>query len=77
MVLPTAAEIPNHIPRTLRRRPRLLGLARASKVLLDAEALGVEDRSDGFGNWWSLRDFRNVVGNFAMIVGVGENASWK
>jgi hypothetical protein len=50
MVLPTAAEIPNHIPRTFRSRPRLLGAATASKVPLDAEALGVEDRSKGFGN---------------------------
>ena len=77
MVFPIAADIPNHMPRTLRRRPRLRAVADASKVLLDAEALGVEDRSDGFGNWWSLRDFRNAVGNFAMIMGVGENASWK
>jgi hypothetical protein len=44
-------------------------------VLLDAEALGVEDRSDGFANWWSLRDFRNV--NFAMIMSAVENASRK
>src|ERR1700675_4065311 len=61
MVLPIAAEIPNHMPRTLRRRPRLLGVRRALKVPLDAEALGVEDRSDGFGNWWSLKDFRNYA----------------
>jgi glycosyltransferase involved in cell wall biosynthesis len=39
----------------------LRGVARESKVLLDAEALGVEDRSDGFDNWWSLRDFRNCA----------------
>jgi hypothetical protein len=45
----------------------------ASKVLLDAEALGVEDRSDGFGNLGSLRAF----GNLAMIMGAQENASWK
>src|SRR6266478_1588498 len=50
MVLPTAAEMPNHMPSTLRRRRRLRGES-ASKVLLDAGALGVEDRSDGFGNW--------------------------
>jgi len=60
MVLPTAAEIPNHMPRTLRSRPRLLGTSAASEAVLDAGALdvealdveapGVEDRSDGFGN---------------------------
>jgi hypothetical protein len=54
-VLPTAAEIPNHMPRTLSSRPRLLGISAASKALLDARALdveasGVEDSSDGFGN---------------------------
>jgi len=65
------------MPRTLRRRPRLPGVARALKVLLDAEALDVEDRSDGFGNWWSLRDFGTSLGNFAMITGARENASWK
>src|SRR5437899_2585699 len=60
IVLPTAAEIPNHIPSTLSKRPRLRAGATPSKVLLDAEVLSVEDRSDGFGNWWSLRDFRNM-----------------
>jgi hypothetical protein len=54
MVLPTAADIPNHMPKTLRRRPRLRG-AVASKApgdagALDVEAPGVEDISDGFGN---------------------------
>ena len=73
MVLPTAAEMPNHMPRTLRRRPRLPGAARASKALLDAVALGVEDRSDGFGNW----EISGTFVNLAMIVGVGENASCK
>jgi hypothetical protein len=52
MVLPIAADMPNHMPRTLRSRPRLRGEELSSKVLLDAEALGVEDRSDGrFSNW--------------------------
>ena len=73
MVLPTAAEIPNHMPSTLRRRPRLWEAEGASKVLLDAEAPGVEDRSDGFGNWGVSGTF----GNSAMIMGAGENASWK
>ena len=73
MVLPTAAEMPNHMPSTLRRRPRLRGAESASKVLLDAGALDVEDRSDGFGNWRVSGTF----GNVAMIMGVGENASWK
>src|ERR1700736_1518564 len=73
MVLPTAAEMPNHMPRTLRRRPRLRGAESASKVLLDAGALGVEDRSDGFGNWGVSGTF----GNLAMIMGVRGNASWK
>ncbi len=45
----------------------------ASKVLLDAGALGVEDRSDGFSNCRVSGTLRN----FAMIMGVGENASWK
>ncbi|SRR6266851_6028017 len=60
MVLPTAAEMPNHMPRTLRRRPRLREARSASKVRLDAGALGVEDRSGGFGNLGSLRDFRKL-----------------
>ena len=75
MVLPTAADIPNHIPRTLRRRPRLGGMAGASKAVLDAgtldvealdvealdvDALDVQDRSDGFGKWVSLRDFAKL-----------------
>jgi hypothetical protein len=38
------------MPSTLRRRPRLRAEESASKVLLDAGAPGVEDRSDGFGN---------------------------
>jgi hypothetical protein len=48
------------MPRTLRRRPRLLGTAGPSKALLDAGALDVEaldveapdveDRFDGCGN---------------------------
>ena len=73
MVLPTAAEIPNHMPSTLSRRPRLREAEGESKVLLDAEAPGVEDRSDGFGNWGVSGTF----GNLAMIMGAGENASWK
>ena len=73
MVLPTAAEIPNHMPRTLSNRPRLRGAAGASKVPLDAEALGVEDRSDGFGKW----GVSGILGNVAMIMGAEENASWK
>jgi hypothetical protein len=78
MVLPTAAEMPNHIPRIFRRRPRLLGAARASKVLLDAEALDVEaldveDSSGGFGNGW----FSGTFGNLAIIMAVRENASRK
>jgi len=52
MVLPIAADMPNHMPSTLRSRPRLRGEELSSKVLLDAEALGVEDRSDErFSNW--------------------------
>lgn len=55
MVFPTAAAIPNHMPRTLSRRPRLLGTSAALTAVLDAGALdvdasGVEDSSDGFGN---------------------------
>src|SRR5216683_7484303 len=73
MVFPTAAEMPNHMPRTLSKRPRLRGSDRASKVPLDAEALGVEDRSDGFGNCRVSGTLRN----FAMIMGTGENASRK
>ena len=74
MVLPTAAEIPNHMPRTLRRRPPPRAAeAMESRVPLDAEPPGVEDRSDGFGNCRVSGTLRN----FAMIMGVGENASWK
>ena len=83
MVLPTAADIPNHMPRTLRRRPRLPGTEAASKAVLDAGALdvealdvgapGVEDRSDGFGNGSVSGTLRNL----AMIMGARENASWK
>ena len=55
MVFPTAADIPNHMPRTLRRRPRFCAPVEASTPVLDAEALdvealGVEDSSDGFDN---------------------------
>src|SRR5216684_2871264 len=70
MVLPTAAEIPNHMPRTLRRRPRPAE-AMESKVPLDAEPLGVEDRSEVFGNCRVSGTLRN----FAMIMGTGEKAS--
>src|SRR5258708_7089591 len=74
MVLPTAAEIPNHMPRTLRRRPRPRAAeVIESKVPLDAEPLGVEDRSEVFGNCRVSRTLRN----FAMIMGTGENASRK
>jgi hypothetical protein len=51
MALPMAADIPNHMPRTLRRRLRLRGAETPSKLLLDVEGLGVEDKSDGFSNW--------------------------
>lgn len=78
IVLPTAADIPNHMPRTLRRRPRLRGTAGALKEVrdaevLDVEALDVEDSSDGFGNSRVSGTLRNL----AMIMGAGENASWK
>src|SRR5258708_37706466 len=73
MVFPTAAEMPNHMPRTLSKRPRLRGSDLASKVPLDAEALGVDDRSDGFGNCRDSGTLRNV----AVIIGTGENESWK
>src|SRR6266849_304936 len=74
MVLPTAAEIPNHMPRTLRRRPRLCtAKAMESRVPPDAGALGVEDRSDGFSNCRVSGTLRN----FAMIMGTGKNASRK
>jgi hypothetical protein len=39
------------MPRTLRRRLRLRGGESASKLLLDVEEVGVEDKSDGFSNW--------------------------
>src|SRR3954447_18511623 len=61
MVLPTAAEIPNHIPSTFSSRPPLLAALTASKLPLDAPAVSVEDRSDGLSNWWSLRNFRNFL----------------
>src|SRR6266849_6730633 len=77
IVLPTAAEIPNHMPRTFSRRPRPRGAARASKVLLDAEALAVEDRSGRLGNRGVSGTLGTSLANFAMIMGVRENASWK
>ena len=73
IVLPTAAEMPNHMPSTLSKRPRLTGTETTSKVPLDAEASGVEDKSDGFGNGRVSETF----GNLAMIMATGENASWK
>jgi hypothetical protein len=61
------------MPRTLRSRPPLRCAATPEKLLLDAEPLGMEDRSDGLGNW----RVSGIFGNLAMIMGVGENASWK
>jgi hypothetical protein len=72
-VFPTAAEIPNHMPRTLRSRPRPRTVAMESKLPLDAEPPGVEDRSDGFGNCRVSETLRG----FAMIMCVGEKASRK
>ena len=74
IVFPTAAEIPNHMPRTLRSRPRpRAAAATESKLPLDAELPGVEDRSDGFGNCRVSETLRS----FAMIMCVGEKASRK
>src|ERR1700693_2411082 len=74
IVFPTAAEIPNHMPRTLSSRPRpLAAVAMESKLPLDAEPPGVEDRSDGFGNCRVSETLRS----FAMIMCVGEKASRK
>src|SRR5258707_10476815 len=39
MVLPTAAAMPNHMPRTCRRRPRFFAARAASKAGFVAEAL--------------------------------------
>src|ERR1700740_3426905 len=78
IVLPTAADIPNHMPRTLRRRPRLRGAAGSLRAeldtdALDVEALDVEDRSGGFGNGRASGTLRTL----AMIIGAGEKASRK
>jgi len=73
MALPMAADIPNHMPRTLRRRLRLLAAAGAAKLLLDGERVGVEDKSDRFSNWSVSGTSRNL----AIIVGMVENASEK
>src|SRR6266852_8510007 len=76
MVLPTAAEIPNHMPRTLRRRPRPRAAEpKESRVPLDAEPPGAEDKSEVFGNCRVSGTLRN----FAMIMGTGEKArrNWR
>src|ERR1700719_996600 len=76
MVLPMAAAMPNHTPRTFRRPP----LERAEVSMLPAVAgvIGgvsavVLDASVVLDNG----GLRGVCNDAAMIVGVRKNASWK
>jgi hypothetical protein len=75
MVLPMAAAMPNHTPRTFRRPP----LERAEVLVLPAaEAIGgvsavVLDASIVLDN----EGLRGACNDAAMIVAVRKNASWK
>jgi hypothetical protein len=66
IVLPTAAAMPNHMPRTCSSFPWLRGAPAAAMVL-------VEDSPDVLDNVKS----QECSGNSVIIMGASQNASWK
>jgi hypothetical protein len=72
MVLPMAAEIPNHIPSTRSRRPRVAPATLATESVPLTSEPGVEDMRDVLDNGPKLANHSRTV---AIINAAVENAS--